>query len=93
MPETKRTLGCTDPAARASRREEFVLHVLLDDENQRPIAIEELVREIGDYRDALDGLAGLCRAGLAHRLTTDRGEYVFASRAAVHFFETTGQAL
>jgi hypothetical protein len=93
MPETQPTPANLDPAAQSSRREEFVLHVLLDDDNHRPIAIEELVREVGDHRDALDGLAGLCRAGLAHRLKTDTGEFVFASRAAMHFFETTGQAL
>jgi hypothetical protein len=92
MPETQPTPATHDPAAQSSRREEFVLHVLLDD-NQRPMSIEELVREVGDYRDALDGLAGLCRTGLVHRLKTETGEFVFASRAAMHFFETTGQAL
>jgi hypothetical protein len=93
MPETQPTPQTTDPAACSRRREEYVLNILLDDDNHRPIAIEELVCEIGDYRDAIDGLAGLCRAGLAHRLKTETGEYVFASRAATHFFETTGQAL
>ena len=93
MPETQPTPASPDPARQSTRREEFVLHVLLDEDNQRPISIEELVRELGDHRDAIDGLAGLCRAGLAHRLKTDSGEFVFASRAAMHFFETTGQAL
>ena len=93
MPETQPTPTSPDPAKRSNRREEHVLNILLDDDNQRPISIEELVCEIGDNRDALDGLAGLCRTGLVHRLKTDTAEYVFASRAAVHFFETTGQAL
>ena len=92
MPETKPT-PTPDPERPSKRREEYVLNVLLDDENQRPIAVEELVREIGDPLDALDGLEGLCRVGLAHRMKTETGEYVFASRAAMHFFETTGQAL
>jgi len=92
MPETQPT-PTPDPAERPRRREEHVLNILLDDENQRPISIEELVREIGDYRNAIDGLNGLCHAGLAHRLKTETGEYVFASRSATNFFEITGQAL
>jgi hypothetical protein len=93
MPETQPTPASTDPARQSSRCEEIVLNVLLDKDNQRPISVEELSREVGDYYNAVDGLAGLCRTGLAHRLKTDTGEFVFASRAAMHFFETTGEAL
>jgi hypothetical protein len=92
MPDLQRT-PTPDPEEQSNRREEHVLHVLLDEDNHRPISIEELVREIGDYRNAVDGLAGLCRAGLAHRLKTDTGEYVFAARAATHYYEITGHAL
>ncbi len=94
MPETQPTPASPNSAEQSSRRrEEHVLHILLDKDNQRPISTEELAREVGDHRNAIDGLTGLCRTGLAHRLKTDTGEYVFASRAAMHFFETTGEAL
>jgi hypothetical protein len=93
MPDEQPTPERINPAEHANRREEYVLQLLLDEDNHRPISIEELIREIGSHSTALDGLAGLCRAGLAHHLKTATGEYVFASRAATHFFEITGHAL
>ena len=68
MPETQPTPQTTDPAACSRRREEYVLNILLDVDNHRPIAIEELVCEIGDYRDAIE--LRLCKASavLASRI-------------------------
>lgn len=57
-----------------------VLGLLLNDDSQRPWALEEVARELGDADGARDALARLCDAGLVHRL--DR--FVFAARPAVH---------
>ena len=57
-----------------------VLALLLDEDSQRPWALDEVARELGDAEDARDALTRLCDAGLVHRL--DR--FVFATRPAVH---------
>jgi Fe2+ or Zn2+ uptake regulation protein len=90
MPDNQPTFEPSDPVARADRVEEHVLDILLDADNHRPISIEELIREIGHDTNALDGLAGLCRAGLAHHLKTNTGEYAFATRAATHHHQIAG---
>jgi hypothetical protein len=49
-------------------------------EEDRPWAMEELVREIGDRPTTLDAIAELDRAGLAHRINK---RFVWVSRAAL----------
>jgi predicted transcriptional regulator len=58
-----------------------VLDLLMDDDNQRPWAIEELVRELGDELAAVDALARLHGAGLVHRCE----DVAWAARAAIPY--------
>jgi hypothetical protein len=68
-----------DPEDEETRIDRFVLNLLIDEHNQRPWSIEEVIREHGNQRDALDGLDRLHGAGLIHRIDG----FVFASRAAI----------
>ena len=76
MPTAQPTLEPEDTEARIDR---FVLNLLIDEHNQRPWSVEEVIREHGNQTEALDGLDRLHGAGLIHRA----GGYVFASRAAI----------
>ena len=75
-------------AGRDRRSESAILGLLLDPEAQRPWAVDELVREIGDQLAITDALVRLRAAGLVHRLDG----FVFASRAALRSHEITGGA-
>jgi hypothetical protein len=59
------------PADDEERAEKGILSLLLASDSQRPWSIAELERERGEH---------LGTAGLIHRC----GEFVFATRAAVH---------
>lgn len=79
------------PAPATSERENFahegtVLDSLVDGENQRPRAVEELNLEVGDEIIVAD--ANLRAAGLVHK-TSDG--FVFATRAAIHCHEISAQ--
>lgn len=76
MPTPQPTLEPENDEARIDR---FVLNLLLDEDNQRPLSVEEVIREHGNQPEALDGLDRLHGAGLIHRLDG----FVFASRAAI----------
>jgi hypothetical protein len=64
--------------------ERDVLDLLVAADGARLWSIEEIVREIGSEVKVHDAVAGLRRAGLAHR-TSDG--FVFATRAAVRSSE------
>jgi hypothetical protein len=83
MSTTQPTLEPEDDETRIDR---FVLNLLLDEDNQRPRSIEEVIREHGNQPEALDGLDRLHGAGLIHRIDG----YVFASRAAIRLTEIGG---
>jgi hypothetical protein len=62
------------------------LHALVDEDHQRPWALEEIIREyndVGDQGDVEDALAYLRGAGLVRAID---GCYI-ATRAAVHVYE------
>ena len=67
------------PADDVTVSDRAILTLLLDDDSQRPWAVEELARELGDPEETHDALARLHGAGLIHRLDG----FVFASRPAV----------
>ncbi|HME04820.1 MAG TPA: hypothetical protein VKG38_17485 [Solirubrobacteraceae bacterium] len=67
------------PAGVGSAAEAAVLALLLS-EGRRPWTVGELALELGDELDAVDALAALQGAGLAHGW----GDFVIASRAAAH---------
>ena len=52
--------------------------LLLD--SSRPLSVAENTQEMDDSIAVVDGIARLVAVGLAHRL----GDFVFASRAAIH---------
>jgi hypothetical protein len=83
MPETQPT---PDPACDEARIDWAILNLLIDTDQQRPRAVEELIREHGNQRDALDGIDRLHGAGLIHR--TDG--FVFATRAAIRYSQIGG---
>lgn len=84
MPETQPT---PDLACDEARIDWAILNLLIDSDQQRPRAIEELVREHGNQRDALDAVDRLYRAGLIHRT---RDDFVFATRAAIRYSQIGG---
>ncbi len=62
------------------------LNILVDQNRQRPWALEEIVREyegVGEQRDVEDALAYLRSAGLIRAID----DCYVATRAAVHAFE------
>jgi hypothetical protein len=67
------------PAEDDARFERALLGLLLDPDNQRPWAHEEIVRELGDPLSTVDALARLQAAGLIHR----HCGFAWASRAAL----------
>jgi hypothetical protein len=67
------------PAEQDDRNDRVILGLLLDSENQRPWADDEVAREFGDPIDTVDSLARLHAAGLVHQLDG----FVWATRAAL----------
>jgi hypothetical protein len=59
-----------------------ILEQLIDLDEQRPLSVEELIRERGDTVAAIDAISRLQRAGLVHRSTDD---LISATRAAIRF--------
>ncbi len=59
-----------------------ILELLLDPDEQRPLSVDDLIRERGDMVAAIDAISRLQRAGLIHRTTDD---FVFAARPAIRF--------
>jgi HD-like signal output (HDOD) protein len=57
-----------------------ILELLLGSIEHRIWSVDELAREVGSPITARDAISGLYTAGLVHRF----GEFVFATRAAVH---------
>jgi hypothetical protein len=62
------------------RTDKAIIDLLIDPAVQRPWAVEEIAREIGDTIETVDSLARLAGAGLIHRLD----DFAWASRAALH---------
>lgn len=60
-----------------------ILDLLTNDQDQRPWATSDLIREFGDQLTVSDAISNLRRVGLIHC----HGEVVFPSRAAVRFAE------
>lgn len=77
MPEPE----ATDPTPKVSQDavESSILAHLTCDNHQRPISVDELIRDYHDRIVTEDAIANLHRDGLIHRL----GDFVFATRAAV----------
>jgi hypothetical protein len=71
--------GSCDVAQEEGQMDFGVLNLLVGDDAQRPWAVDELAREIGERIDVEGALARLHGAGLVHRC----GGFVFATRAAV----------
>jgi len=71
--------GTSKVAEEEDAADKAILALLLTPEEQRPWAVDEIAREIGDRIDTLDSLARLRGAGLIHRC----GEFAFATRAAL----------
>ena len=59
-----------------------ILELLIYPDEQRPLSVDELIRERGSAVAAIDAISRLQRAGLIHRTTDD---FVFATRAAIRF--------
>ncbi|MDE3075007.1 MAG: hypothetical protein KGJ86_06220 [Chloroflexota bacterium] len=77
------------PAEQDRQVERAILGLLMDPDSQRPWAVDELARELGDQLTTGDALVRLHAAGLIHRL--DR--FVFASRASLRGNEIAGGGL
>jgi len=59
-----------------------ILELLIYPDEQRPLSVEELIRELGDAVAAIDAISRLQRVGLIHRTTDD---FIFATHAAIRF--------
>lgn len=79
MPDEQHSRTAVDEEA---HNDWAILEHLIDPRQQRPLSVDELIRERGDRVTALDAISRLHRAGLIHRTTDD---LVFATRAAVRF--------
>jgi hypothetical protein len=64
----------------------FILRLLLHAPEHKLWPLEGLVHHAGDPIMALDALTVLSDAGLIHR----RGQYVFPTRAATHYYRLFG---
>ncbi|HEY3759147.1 MAG TPA: hypothetical protein VGL37_05260 [Solirubrobacteraceae bacterium] len=79
MPDTQPN---RTPAAEEVYNDWAILEQLVYPDEQRPLSVDELIRERGDAVAALDAISRLQRAGLIHRTADD---FVFATHAAVYF--------
>jgi predicted transcriptional regulator len=68
------------PIERHNQADGNILLWLTLDHAQRPWSVDEVARELGDRNDATDALTRLHAVGLIHRM----GEFVWATRAAIH---------
>jgi predicted transcriptional regulator len=59
-----------------------VLALLLDEDEQRPWSIQEIIRAIGSATIVADAIANLDAAGLVHRT---RDNFVFVTHAAADY--------
>ncbi len=84
MPDTHPNHPPIDGEAHA---EWGVLNLLIDEDNQRPWSIDEIIRERGNRLDALDAIDRLHATGLIHK--TGDG-FVFATRAAIRYSQIAG---
>jgi hypothetical protein len=80
-----------DQPIAASRSDEnqtdvAILGLLLRTQAGAPWTVNELVRELGEHLEVIDGLARLYGAGLAHRC----GEFVWPTHPARRFHELGG---
>jgi hypothetical protein len=69
------------PAEADDQADASVLALLIEDDNQRPWAVDEVLRELGDELAATDALARLQAGGVIHRLEG----FVFPARAALYY--------
>jgi hypothetical protein len=68
------------PSEENLRTQQAILGMLVAPDARRPWSIAEVENEIGKGTTTTDALACLYAAGLIHRC----GEFVFATRAALH---------
>ncbi len=83
MPDEKRT---PDAAEGEASLDWHVLDLLIDRDQQRPWAVQEVIRAHGHEQNALDALVRLHGDGLIHRT----GDFVFATRAAIRYSQISG---
>jgi hypothetical protein len=74
-----------EPSRSLEQAEQWLLWLLLRPIRCGPWHAKELARELGDPEQAALALAGLHASGLAHL----HGEFAYATRAAVRFYELT----
>jgi hypothetical protein len=84
MPDTQPN---HDPVDGEAHAEWGVLNLLINEDDQRPWSVEEIIRERGNRLEALDALDRLHGTGLIHR-TADG--FIFASRAAIRYSQIAG---
>lgn len=78
MPDPQRI---PNGASEEARIDWQILDLLIDPDEQRPRAVEEITREHGHEQNALDGLKRLHAAGLIHH----HDGFVWLSRAATRY--------
>jgi predicted transcriptional regulator len=69
-----------------ARNDWFILGLLVDQDEQRPWSVDELVRELGKQVAVIDAIDRLHGAGLIHRVD----ELVFPSRTAIRYSQIAG---
>jgi hypothetical protein len=75
-----------EQAAQQDAEDWSIISHLLNDQDQRPWSVAELIRETGDELNAIDAIGRLARSGLIHRTSDD---LIYPSRAALHLHRIT----